>query len=439
MLLHPGRSRALRLAPVALLLALAPALVPSGSQAVVDSTFNTQDGNLVADPSPDWASVSEIRQQDLATGASDDSFGNGTKEDTAVPSVIDGSIPNNKSDLKTFGVYFEDSAQGRFLHLFWHRVQEPTGTTNMDFEFNQSSVLSSNGVTPVRTAGDLLIQYDLSQGGVNPVLSLSRWVTSGATSQCEASNKLPCWNTRTPLTGDAVGSINTSALAAADSDGLGNVSVRTFGEATIDFDAISPSAGCNAFAYAYLKSRSSDSFTAATKDFIAPVNPGLNTCGALKIHKTRDHYAAATHPSAHAGVQFSVTKDGTAIAGSPFTTNASGDICISGLEQGTYRVTETVPTGYAVTTTNPQDVAVNGVGDCTSGATVANFHNEPKTDIAVSATSQVTGGTASTISCTNGGGSVTTPAGTASLSTLSLAPGTYVCTITVLKEPPPAP
>lgn len=437
MLRHPARSRVLRLAPAALLIALAPALAPTGSQAVVDSTFNTQDGDLAVNAAPDWAGVSETRQPDLATGSSDDSFGNGTKEDTAVPSVIDGSIPNNKSDLKNFGVYFEDSAQGRFLHLFWHRVQEPSGTTNMDFEFNRSSTLSANGVTPERTAGDVLIQYDLSQGGVNPVLSLSTWVTSGSASQCEASNKLPCWSSKDPLTGDAVGSINTSAIAAAASDGLGNVSARTFGEATIDFDALVPGAGCNAFAYAYLKSRSSDSFTAAVKDFIAPVNPGLNTCGALKIHKTRDHYAASTHPSAHTGVQFAVTRGGVPLAGSPFTTDANGDICISGLEQGTYRVTETVPTGYTVSTANPQDVAVNSVGDCTSGAATANFHNEPRTNIAVSATSQVTGGTASTISCTNGGGSVLTPSGTASLSTLNLAPGTYVCTITVLKEPTP--
>ena len=49
----------------------------------------------------------------------------------------------------------------------------------MDFEFNKSSVLSANGVTPVRTAGDILIQYDLANGGTNPELFLSRWVTTG--------------------------------------------------------------------------------------------------------------------------------------------------------------------------------------------------------------------------------------------------------------------
>ena len=26
----------------------------------------------------------------------------------------------------------------QFLYLAWERVQEPNGTTNMDFEFNQS-------------------------------------------------------------------------------------------------------------------------------------------------------------------------------------------------------------------------------------------------------------------------------------------------------------
>jgi hypothetical protein len=39
-----------------------------------------------------------------------------------------------------------------------------------DFEFNQSEEISSNGVTPVRLAGDLLIQYDLANGGTNPKL-----------------------------------------------------------------------------------------------------------------------------------------------------------------------------------------------------------------------------------------------------------------------------
>src|ERR671910_2274078 len=229
-----------------------------GSNFEIDTNANLKVDD--AAPSIDWASVSETRKADAPSGSGDDSFGQGTKEDTAVPTVVNGSIPPNKSDLLTFGVHLETTAAGRFLNLFWHRVQEPSGTTNMDFEFNQSSTVSGNGVTPVRTAGDLLIQYDLSQGGTNPVLFVSRWLTTlGPGAQCEASNAAPCWSTKANLTaaGNATGSINTTSILAADADGLGAISPRTFGEAQLDFDALTGGTGtCTSFGSAYLKSRS---------------------------------------------------------------------------------------------------------------------------------------------------------------------------------------
>ena len=255
-----------------------------------------------AAPSEDWASIPndldtsntdndnpEKRKTDTPSGSGDNAFGNGSKEDTEPPSVVAGSIPPNKSDLKTFGTYLEKTAGGDFLHLFWHRVQDPTGTTNMDFEFNQDSVISSNGVTPKRTAGDLLIQYDLANGGTNPQLFLSRWLTTGPGNACEASNSTPCWSDRTNLSaaGDATGSINTSAIAAANADGLGNISPRTFGEASVDFSAI-VGGGCVSFGSAYLKSRSSDSFSAALKDFIAPLATNIDTCASVTIRKVTD-------------------------------------------------------------------------------------------------------------------------------------------------------
>src|SRR5215207_5873053 len=136
-----------------------------GSNFEIDNNANLKVDGAVP-PSLDWANVTEARKADKPSGANDDSFGNGTKEDTAVPSVVSGSIPPNKSDLLNFGAYLETTPTGaRNLNVFWHRVQEPSGTTNMDFEFNKSGTLSANGVTPVRSAGDVLIQYDLSQGG----------------------------------------------------------------------------------------------------------------------------------------------------------------------------------------------------------------------------------------------------------------------------------
>jgi hypothetical protein len=337
-----------RLFALAGLLTLTPVLMASLSSAnLADSTFDTLDGNLKLDAGDiaDWASVTEVRKGDKPSGATDDSFGNGTKEDTPVPSVVSGSIPPNKSDLTNFGVYFEQNSAGKFLHMFWHRVQEPSGTTNMDFEFNQSKVLSGNGVTPVRTAGDLLIQYDLSQGGVNPQLFLSTWLTAGPTSACEASNSLPCWSGRTNLSTAAIarGSINTSAIAAADADGLGAISARTFGEATVDFGALT-AGNCIGFGSAYLKSRSSDSFTAAAKDFIAPVATDINTCGKIVIRKQ-------TVPDGAAG-SFTFTDNVETVpdVAGGFSLADDGIKTFSNTKFGTYRITESaLPTDWTLT------------------------------------------------------------------------------------------
>ena len=289
-------------------LAVTPAQANHPEVSLAGSNFEIDtNANLVLNdpaPSEDWASIPndlegtpaddanpEKRKSDVASGTGDNSFGQGSKEDTEPPIIVSGSIPPNKSDLKTFGTYLEETPGGDFLHMFWHRVQDPTGSTNMDFEFNQSETLSGNGVTPVRTAGDLLIQYDLANGGTNPELFLSRWITAAVplSGICEASNALPCWEDRVSLSaaGDATGSINTTAIPAAQSDGLGNVSARTFGEASVDFSAI-VGEGCVTFGSAYLKSRSSDSFPAALKDFIAPLDTGLDTCAKVIIRKATD-------------------------------------------------------------------------------------------------------------------------------------------------------
>ena len=336
-----------------------------GSNFEIDNDANLRvDG---AAPAIDWASVAETRKADLASGSGDDSFGQGTKEDTAVPTVVDGSIPPQKSDLLNFGVYLETTSTGaRFLNLFWHRVQEPNGTTNMDFEFNQSSTISANGKTPVRTAGDLLVQYDLSQGGTNPVLFLSRWVTTGAGSQCEASNAVPCWSTKTNLSaaGDATGSINTSSISAAQSDSLGSISPRTFGEAQLDFDALTGGTGaCSSFGSAYLKSRSSDSFTSAVKDFIAPATLNLNNCATVRIRKETN---PEENPNS-TNFGFTKTFDTDPATNNTFTLQDDGvQAYVNTVKQGTgYVVDEaTIPSGWDLTS-----IDCNVAGHPSSGVT----------------------------------------------------------------------
>jgi hypothetical protein len=237
-------------------------------------------------------------KNDKPTGGSDDSFGQGTSEDNPNPTIVDGSIPPNKSDLKAFGVFSEvgestvGNPSGKFLELFWSRVQNPSGTTNMDFELNKefcdgtAAHCANNGtaknpvyVTPKRTTGDKLITYDLSKGGTVPTISIRTWNGSA-------------WGAATVISGSnttARGSGNTSLIPASETGGisggltasLGSQDPFTFGEAAVAYSVIFSGNTCGSFGSAYLKSRSSDSFTAEIKDFVAPEPVTISNCTTL--------------------------------------------------------------------------------------------------------------------------------------------------------------
>jgi hypothetical protein len=367
-------------------LAVGPALGDHGLETLTGSNFEIDtDANIVQDhddPSLDWVleggvlvgDGEDIVFPDVPSGKNDDSFGQGSKEDTPEPVVVSGSIPPNKSDLKEFGVYVEEGSPG-FLNLFWSRVQDPSGTTNMDFEFNENkceidngtptadSKCSANGITPLREEGDLLITYDLSKGGTVPSLSLRRWDGT-------------VWGPAGTLAGstDAAGSINTSPIEAEG--GLGPYGPRTFGEAQINLEAIFDPAKCESFGSAYLKSRSSDSFTAAMKDFIAPRPVNLTNCGSIEITKTDDEGTKLQ------GVDFTLYEekgndevfnplpgDGShaidPIATNPdgddqvCTTDASGTCTIADIIVGAYWVNETGGLeGYDVDPDLPQLITI---------------------------------------------------------------------------------
>ena len=284
--------------PVSVALLLSLTLIYPGLANLPDSPFDAGDGNLVLDDeAQDWANAPNLATAVDIEGRDDNSFGQGTKEDTAVPTVVTGSIPPNKSDLTRFYVANQRVAGKEFLYLAWERVQEPSGTTNMDFEFNQSTQVSGNGVTPVRTAGDVLIKYDLAQGGTNPVLGFHRWVTSGTPATvCEANNTVPCWGPVQSLAGNFEGAINTGSVSdPVPPNAPRTLSPRTFGEAAVNLtdSGLLPPGQCEAFSGAYLKSRASDAFTAAVKDFIAPVPVSIQNCGRIIIRKQTDPDGAA--------------------------------------------------------------------------------------------------------------------------------------------------
>ena len=259
-----------------------------GTGSNLPSRFQIEtDANWRLDTDPDtaydWDNVLQSAKTDKPTGKLDDSYVGGVKEDTACPGQTTGSIPNNKSDLLSFGTWVEEGSPG-YLHLYWVRVTDPSGTTLMDFEFNQSNEGCTSGPNKVRTTGDLLLEYSIVNGGSRAVMTLREWTGSA-------------WGPATNISSSAMatGTINSTAIAPHQDrmyvDGVEtNVDVpgmspRTFGEASIDLNAIFDSTRCESYGSAMLKSRSSDSFTSQLKDFIAPVPLTLTNCGKVAITK----------------------------------------------------------------------------------------------------------------------------------------------------------
>src|SRR5215510_6090332 len=145
---------------------------------------------------------------DLVKNQGDNSLGQGSKEDDPVPTVVNGSIPPSKDDLSRFYINKERINGQDYLYLAWER-SNLLGSAHLDFELNQNSTLSANGVSPVRTAGDLLIDFDFGGSGV-PVLTKHTWITSGnPATDCEASNSLPCWNKAVNLGAFAESQVNS--------------------------------------------------------------------------------------------------------------------------------------------------------------------------------------------------------------------------------------
>jgi prealbumin domain-containing protein len=265
------------------------------------STFAGGDGNLSTNPTTfgttDWQNVAGLNAGiDFPSGSGDNSFGQGTKEDNAAVTVVNGSIPPNKSDLTRFYEASEFANGSNFLYLAWERTNV-LGSANMDFEINQATTpgLGTSGPHTInRTAGDLLVTFDFTNGGGTPTLGLLKWVTSGSTSQCFSSNSLPCWGNHVTLTNgtQSIGAVNN---LDAVSDPIApnaprSLAALTFGEAAINLTAagVFPPGTCEAFGSVFLKSRASASFGSEVKDFVAPVQVNISNCGEVIIVKNTD-------------------------------------------------------------------------------------------------------------------------------------------------------
>ncbi len=362
-----GRRLLLALLAVASLILVT--ITPAGA-ILPGSTFEGNDGNLVVDHAgdTDWANApNRVIGVDQSSGSADNAFGQGTKEDNPAVTVVNGSIPPNKNDLTRFYIGSEFTNGGNYLYLAWERAVN-IGAANLDFELNQNATTGFTNTTtgPVtlnRTPGDILITYDFGGSGT-PSLGLLKWITSanGTVANCFSANALPCWGKRVDLSaaGFAEGAVN----AATVTDPIANTSLTTglFGEAAVNLTSagVFPPGTCEAFGSTFLKSRSSTSFTAEIKDFIAPQPVSISNCGTVKIHKVTENGDGTFGYTATGG-----------LSPTTFTLSNGGLRTYSGVPIGSYTVTEsTLPAGW---TLKSLVCTANGTGTTAtpSGATVS--------------------------------------------------------------------
>lgn len=179
--------------------------------------------------------------------------------------------------------------------------------------------------------------------------------------------------------------------------------------------------------------------TIASGGVVTCIYTNKQQLGAIKITKR-------TVKSGNAGLanaEFKITKNGTEITGNPFKSGSDGTICVGDLGFGDYVVTETkAPTGYNLDDATGHTVTVDNNAKCSddpyNGETIT-FDDTPLTDILAKATSQVSGGTKSSISCVDSSdadvGNSPDPdtgfADPAQVEAKGLMPGTYTCTIVI--------
>jgi len=382
------------------------------------STFAGGDGNLLTNPTTfgttDWQNVTGLHAGfDLPSGTGDNSFGQGTKEDNPNVTVVTGSIPPNKSDLTRFyeASEFSPVNQHNFVYLAWER-SNVLGSANIDFEINQKATSGFTGTTtgPVtlnRTAGDLLVTFDFTNGGGKPTIGLQRWVTSAttpvvpnfATNVCFSANSFPCWGDQVTLDGtDSIGAVNnldavTDPLFPGSPNYINPLPALQFGETAIDLTKanVFPSGTCKAFGSAFVKSRASASFTAEVKDFIAPIPVNITNCGSIEIIKHSDPRGVnqvfsytSNLPAEAPGTVGNVPQGGVACPGNISAgVQADGSFCLNdtgnsaggdsagntvfnnALQAGTYSVTEGAdPSGFTF-----ENLSCNGGTSSTSGKT----------------------------------------------------------------------
>jgi hypothetical protein len=206
----------------------------------------------------------------------------------------------NKCDINNALFFSTTSANNKWVILGGDRYTT-TGTSYIDFEFYQGDLTrnadgtftsvahdgSSLAATGGRTQGDFVLSMEYSNGGTNAVVHYYTWINSGGWKYVEQP---------IPAPGGVVSAFGATNGVATDVPfgAFGSTSYipYAFVEAAVNIDAVL-SGQCQSLSIhtIFIKTKASDAYNAALKDFVEPQavsfvfgNAGLNYGGTDFCH-----------------------------------------------------------------------------------------------------------------------------------------------------------
>ncbi len=242
------------------------------------------DPNGVADADGTENATTFLFEDDTDPGDNSAYAGGNKEDDTRDWDYVNSAGPNPKTDFKHIMAHAKVVGNSAFAYLGAERVVN-NGTMVVDFELNRKpfKVFPAGGPPkPDRTAGDLLISLEYSNGGGNPIVTIYAIANvqnfpSGQTVDFVLVPAGP--------TADAVRSAtNFGALVGS---GFGyTIPEFDFAEASIDLSALGIETSCPGFSSGHIRSRTGgDPASSQLKDTARPFDIDLNNCGKVTIVK----------------------------------------------------------------------------------------------------------------------------------------------------------
>jgi hypothetical protein len=338
------------------------------------------------------------------------------------------SNPNGQVDLEN--VWFDTSSSNGtdWLYFAWERdstngsgviaveFQQSAAPVACDYSLSSASLIANCNPWANRQAGDFMIIWDQ----VGSTIEISKRVFNGTSFSAPV----------------VLNAHEASATLSADT---------SRGEVVIDLAAVLPSDPTDCFSVANVipGTITGNSDQADYKDTVLANIAGaisISNCGSITINKVTDPVGA------EGTFTFSQDIDGT----DDFSLSDGDSEVFSDVLAGTYEVSETVPDLWDLTNIECTGgtVVIGDSGDFDEGDTSVSIEvaadedvectftntRHPLTDVLVRSTSQVEGGTVSTIECVDENGDSIGddgPVDPAEVDIKDLETGVYVCTITI--------